>query len=88
MERVWLSRQQALAHGLPSRPAKLTPMDVKYGFVDECWEAEAGDPAIITDLIRARAADLLDAGVLAEVAAREQDARVVFAELAARLEAS
>jgi hypothetical protein len=88
VERIWLSRQQALDHGLPSRPAKLTPMDRKYGFLDECWEAEAGDPALIADLIRARADALLDADVLAAVAEREQVGRQAFAELAGRLEAA
>ncbi len=88
VERVWLSVQQAVAHGLPSRPAKLTPMDIKYGFIDECWEAEAGDPALIADLIRARADELLDADILAEVAERERAARADFAELAQWFEAA
>ncbi len=35
-------------------------MDIKYGFFSECWEAEAGDPALIAGLIRARADELLD----------------------------
>lgn len=88
VERVWLSVDQAQAHGLPSRPAKLTAMDIKYGFTVECWEAEAGDPAVIAGLIRKRAAELLDEKVLAEVAARERAAREEFAELALRLEAA
>lgn len=86
VERVWLSVGQALANGLPSRPAKLTPMDRKYGFTAEWWEAEAGDPAIIADLIRRRAAELMDADVLAEVSGREAAARVAFADLADTLE--
>ena len=85
VERLWLSREQAILHGLPSRPAKLTPMDVKYGFLDECWEAEAGDPTEIAALIRARADDLLDAGILATTAERERAARSAFAEFASRL---
>ena len=88
VERVWLSREQALRHGLPSRPAKLTPMDLKYGFLDECWEAEAGDPTHVADLVRSRADELLDADVLAEITGREREARVAFAELAQRLEAA
>lgn len=88
VERVWLSVEQAQAHSLPSRPAKLTPMDIKYGFLSECWEAEAGDPALIAGLIRARADELLDADVLAGVAERERVARAAFAELAQRLEAA
>ena len=85
VERVWLSRAQAIAHGLPSRPAKLTPMDRKYGFLDECWEAEAGDPALMADLIRARVEGLLDAGILAEITRREQAGRRAFAEFAQTL---
>lgn len=88
VERVWLSVAQAMAYGLPSRPAKLTPMDIKYGFVAECWEAEAGDPAVIAGLIRTRAAEIVDADVLAEVAGREQTARAAFADLADTLEAA
>jgi hypothetical protein len=88
VERIWLSRDQAVAHGLPSRPAKLTPMDLKYGFLDGCWEAEAGDPALIARLIRRRADELLDAGVLAAVAERERAARLAFAEFARQLEAA
>jgi len=88
VERVWLSVEQALAHGLPSRPAKLTPMDRKYGFTSECWEAEAGDPAIIATLIRDRIAELIDADVLATVAEREQTGRAAFVALAETLELS
>ncbi len=88
VERVWLSVGQALAAGLPSRPAKLTSMDIKYGFLAECWEAEAGDPALVAGLIRTRAADIVDADVLAEVAGREQAARAAFAGLADSLEAA
>jgi hypothetical protein len=88
VERVWLSRQQAIAHALPSRPAKLTPMDLKYGFFEECWEAEAGDPALIAGLIRVRADDLLDGVVLDAVAERERVARIAFADFARLLEAA
>ena len=88
VERVWLSADQARAHGLPSRPAKLTPMDRKYGFRSECWEAEAGDPALIADLVRARADEILDAEVLAAVAEHERSARATFADLARRLDAA
>jgi hypothetical protein len=85
VERVWLSREQALDAGVPSRPAKLTPMDRKYGFSDECWEAEAGDPADIAALISERTAAFLDADVLARIAEREQRARARFAALAEQL---
>jgi hypothetical protein len=88
VERVWLTREQAMVHALPSRPAKLTPMDLKYGFLDECWEAEAGDPALIASLIRQRADALLDADIIARVAAREQLARLAFADFARTLEAA
>lgn len=88
VERVWLSVDQAIADGLPSRPAKLTPMDRKYGFVAECWEAEAGDPAVIAGLIRTRAAEIVAADVLAEVSVRERAARDAFATLADTLEAA
>jgi len=57
-------------------------MDRKYGFVAECWEAEAGDPALIAGLIRTRAAEIVDADVLAEVSVRERIARAAFATLA------
>lgn len=63
-------------------------MDRKYGFGVECWEAEAGDPALIASIIRARAAGLVDADVLAEVAQRERTARHAFADLAIRLDAA
>jgi hypothetical protein len=88
VERVWLSVEQARVHGLPSRPAKLTPADRRYGFLDECWEAEAGDPALIARLIRARANELLDPDVLAAVVERERVARTAFAVLAQRLDAA
>ncbi len=85
VERVWLSAEQAIAAGVPSRPAKLTPMDLRHGFTDVCWEAEAGDPAMIARLVVDRADGLLDAGVLASVAERERHVRAAFADLAGRL---
>ncbi len=87
VERVWLTVEQAQELGLTSRPPKrndrgeLTAQDKAWGFT-ECWEAEAGDPADIADIIRWRASTWLPDAVLDDVRSRDEAARTVFRRFA------